>query len=175
MSSVGIHRAQVSTREALAFEAGVKLGGVFHQYLGIPVTDRTAPRLARSIASAVELQPFVRRARVRIDPARGGPVGAGPFAYRYLRPEMLDVRVELVDGPVRLVARLQHRARLHYPLMAIERLDGGRLATRARRAARSRARSVRRRRRSAGSASGRGTPRGRARSSPRPGSRRRSA
>lgn len=175
MSSAAIHGPQVSRREALAFEAGVKLGGIFHQYLGTPVTDRTAPLLARSIATAVELQPYVRRASVRILPSRGGPMGRGRYAYRYLRPEMLDVRVDLADGPVRLVARLRHRPRLRYPLMVIERLSGERPPPRASRSARTRGPSRRRRPPSAGSGGGRGTLRGRARSTPRPGSPRRSA
>ena len=113
---------RLSRREALLFEAGIKLGGVFHQYLGIPVTRRTAPALARAIAAAIELQPYVRSARVRIDVAAAGPAGRGRFAYRYLTPEMLDVAVELADGPVSVRARLRHRRDLRYPLMRVERI-----------------------------------------------------
>lgn len=114
---------RLSRRETLLFEAGIKLGGVFHQYLGIPVSDRTAPALARAIEAAVGLQPFVRRVSVRIDPQRGGPLGRGRFAYRYLTAEMLDVRVELVDGRTVVEARLQHRPDLRYPLMKVVRVD----------------------------------------------------
>ena len=118
----GIHRARLSRREALVFEAGVKLGGVFHQYLGMPVSPRTARALARAIEDAVGLQPFVREVSVSVDPTSGGPVGRGRFAYRYLTPEMLVVRVLLVDGPVEVVARLAHRPDLRYPLMSVDRL-----------------------------------------------------
>jgi hypothetical protein len=31
------HAAKLTAREALLFEAGIKLGGVFHQYIGMPV------------------------------------------------------------------------------------------------------------------------------------------
>jgi dihydroneopterin aldolase len=125
MARSSVHAAKLSRREALLFEAGVKLGGVFHQYLGIPLTRRTAPGLARTIESAVSLQPYVTRVRVRIDPARGGPVGAGRFAYRYLTAEMLDVTVRLQDGPEEVVARLVHRADLRYPLMSVRRAGAG--------------------------------------------------
>jgi dihydroneopterin aldolase len=120
------HAAQLSRREALLFEAGVKLGGVFHQYLGMPVSARTAGPLARAVEAAVGLQPFVRSVRVRVDPSRGGPLGKGAFAYRYLTAEMLDVSVELVDGPVSVRARLRHRADLRYPLMSVERVGEAR-------------------------------------------------
>ncbi len=123
-----IHRARLSRREALLFEAGIKLGAIFHQYLGTPVARRTAVTLARAIEAAVLLQPFVVEARVRIRPGRGGPVGPGRFGYRYLTAEMLEVSVSLRDGPVRVEARLGHRAELRYPLMSVHRIssEGGR-------------------------------------------------
>ncbi len=114
---------RLSRRETLLFEAGIKLGGVFHQYLGIPVSERTATSLARAIEAAVGLQPFVRRVSVGIHPKRGGPLGRGRFAYRYLIPEMLDVSVQLVDGPTAVEARLQHRPDLRYPLMKVVRMN----------------------------------------------------
>jgi dihydroneopterin aldolase len=122
------HPAPVSRREALLFEAGIKLGGVFHQYLGTPVSPRTAAQLARAIEAAVGLQPFVRSVRARIDPSRGGPAGRGRFAYRYLTAEMLDVTVELVDGRIAVEARLKHRPDLRYPLMSVERVGRPRRA-----------------------------------------------
>jgi len=114
--------ARLTRREALLFEAGIKLGGVFHQYLGIPVSIRTAGSLSRAIEAAVGLQPFVRRVSVRIHPERGGPLGRGRFAYRYLVPEMLEVTVELVDGTSAVVANLRHRPDLKYPLMKVVRV-----------------------------------------------------
>lgn len=118
--------ASLTRREALLFEAGIKLGGIFHQYLGIPVSPKTAPALARTIEAAVELQPFVDRVRVRITPSRGGPVGRGRFGYRYVVGEMIDATVTLVDGPARVVARLSYRDDLRYPLMRVETVSRNR-------------------------------------------------
>jgi dihydroneopterin aldolase len=127
-----IHPARLSRREALLFEAGVKLGGVFHQYLGMPVSPRTARSLARAIEAAVALQPFVRAVKVSVHPSRGGPIGRGRFAYRYLTAEMLTVTVELVDGPIGVEARLEHRRDLRYPLMSVVRVGPSRRANRRR-------------------------------------------
>jgi hypothetical protein len=117
-----IHRAKLTRREALLFEAGIKLGGIFHQYLGVPVTKRTAPGLARTIERAVALQPYVRTIRVRIDLRRGAPTGTGRYGYGYLTPEMLDVRVRLRDAEVEVDARLVHRPDLRYTLMSVDRV-----------------------------------------------------
>ena len=108
--------------EQLCFEAGIKLGGIFHQYLGIPVAPRTAPALARAIEAAVGLQPFVDQVRVRIDVRRGGPVGRGRFAYRYLTPEMLRVDLTISEGANRVDAVLRYRPDLRYPLMSLARI-----------------------------------------------------
>ncbi|MFZ0699282.1 MAG: dihydroneopterin aldolase family protein [Thermoplasmata archaeon] len=117
-----IHRAQLTRREALLFEAGIKLGGLFHQYLGTPVDRRTARSLARAIEEAVGLQPYVRSIHVRIDPKQGGPAGRGRFAYRYLVAEMIHVRLELADRNLVVTARLEWRPDLAYPLMSIDRV-----------------------------------------------------
>jgi len=132
-----VHRAHLSRREALLFEAGVKLGGIFHQYFGMPISERTAAATARTIERAVALQPYVVEVRATIDPARGGPLGKGRFAYRYLTPEMVDVRVRLRDGPEEVEARLAHRPELRYPLMSVDRV-GRRPAARKRPAVRRR-------------------------------------
>lgn len=138
------HAVPLTPHEALLFEAGVKLGGVFHQYLGTPVSARTAAGLARTIGRALRLQPYVVRAEVHIDPSRAGPLGRGRFAYAYLTPEMLDVRLRLSDGTARVDARLSFREDLRYPLMRVVGLRPAPAPSRAGRAARTRGRSARR-------------------------------
>ncbi len=126
MTSSSRPTAPPTPLETLCFEAGIKLGGIFHQYLGIPVAPRTAPELARTIEAAVGLQPFVEQIRVRIDVRRGGPLGRGRFAYRYLTPEMLRVDLTVSDRVNRVEARLEFRPDLRYPLMSLVRLRGSR-------------------------------------------------
>ena len=106
-------------REQAIFEAGIKLGGVFHQFIGTPVAARTARGLARTIERAVALQPFVRKVRVEVRPELGPPTGTGRYGYRYLAAEMLRVEVEVSVGGSRVTARLRFREELRYPLMEI--------------------------------------------------------
>ena len=103
--------------ERLLFEVGIKLGGLFHQFIGVPVSSATAGGLARAIAAAVRLQPYVVRASVRIRPAAGGAAGRGRYGYRYLTAEMLSARVTVADGRARVTARLAYEPSLRYPMM----------------------------------------------------------
>jgi dihydroneopterin aldolase len=112
--------------ERLLFEAGIKLGGIFHQFLGVPVAPATAPGLARAIEAAVRLQPYVLRVRVTIDPAAGGRAGRGRYGYRYLSAPMLRATVTVADAGARVTARLAFAPALRYPLMRpVELVRGG--------------------------------------------------
>lgn len=114
-----------SDREQALFEAGIKLGGLFHQFIGVPVTSRTAPGLARAIERAVGLQPFVRKVRVSLHPERAGRSGTGRFGYHYLTAPMIEAEVEVAVGTSRVAAALTFRQDLRYPLMRVLPAAGG--------------------------------------------------
>src|SRR5256885_13992937 len=65
-------------RDRAAFEAGIKLGSIAHQYVGAPLTEASAPSLERAIEGATRGQPLVERVRVRIDRQRMESRGALP-------------------------------------------------------------------------------------------------
>lgn len=106
-------------REQALFEVGIKLGGLFHQFIGVPIAPRTAPSLARAIEGAVGLQPFVRRVRVRLRPELEGKGGTGRFGYHYLTARMIEAEVVVRVGTSTVRARLSFRRDLRYPLMEV--------------------------------------------------------
>jgi hypothetical protein len=78
----------VFEREQAAFEAGIKLGALYHQFIGTPVSPETAPKLEEAIERSIGLQPYVRQVRVRLD--RGG-MQENIFGYSELSGTMLSV------------------------------------------------------------------------------------
>ncbi|MEM0330334.1 MAG: dihydroneopterin aldolase family protein, partial [Archaeoglobaceae archaeon] len=50
-----------------SFEAGIKLGALFHQFIGAPVSEKNAEILERAMESCLKLQPYVIEAKVSID------------------------------------------------------------------------------------------------------------
>ncbi|MFQ5908732.1 MAG: dihydroneopterin aldolase family protein [Thermoplasmata archaeon] len=104
--------------ERAAFEAGIKLGSIYHQFVGSPVSSENAESLARAIEEGTRLQPFVDAIRVRIDPEGGGVEGA--FPYRSLRGEMLEVELRIRYRDAVATAALRYEEELQYPLMRIQ-------------------------------------------------------
>lgn len=107
--------------ERAAFEAGIKLGSIYHQFVGAPVSADNAELLARTIEAGTRLQPFVEEARVYIDPSKGDREGA--FPYRSLTDEMLEVEVRVRYGGAVARAAMRYEEELRYPLMRIEEMQ----------------------------------------------------
>jgi hypothetical protein len=106
-------------REKAAFEAGIKLGALFHQFIGAPVSPENVEILEKAMESCIRLQPFVVEADVRID--RHKLRSSLPaFGYTSLSGEMLEAWVKIeVEGEV-AIARLKWDEKQRYPMMVLE-------------------------------------------------------
>ncbi|MDH7593381.1 MAG: dihydroneopterin aldolase family protein [Methanomicrobiales archaeon] len=76
--------------EEAAFEAGIKLGALYHQWVGTPISKETADTVERAIERSVSLQPHVVETAVRL---RRELMVPNRFGYTELRGEMFDVRI----------------------------------------------------------------------------------
>jgi dihydroneopterin aldolase len=56
-----------SNREQAVFEAGIKLGALYHQWVGTPISRESAASVEAAIEKAVILQPFVEEIAVKLD------------------------------------------------------------------------------------------------------------
>ena len=54
-------------RENAVFEAAIKLGALYHQFVGTPISRATADKVEAAIESAVSLQPYVTHIEVHLD------------------------------------------------------------------------------------------------------------
>lgn len=111
-----------SDRDRAVFEAGIKLGAIYHQYVGVPLTRATAGDLERAIESATRVQPLVDDVHVRIDRKR--LQARGPYRYASLSNEMLHAEVSIRVGEARVTAVLRYVPELDYPLMYLKDIRG---------------------------------------------------
>ncbi|MFW6152787.1 MAG: dihydroneopterin aldolase family protein [Halobacteriota archaeon] len=94
-----------NAREAACFEAGIKLGTLYHQFVGTPVAPETAPGLARAMGDAIERQPACRAAEVTLDVDRI-EADRNRFGYTDLRGYHIEAEVLIEHDQVRVVAEL---------------------------------------------------------------------
>ena len=81
-----------TTGETAAFESGIKLGALYHQWSGVPVSEDTAGGLERAMTDSMSLQPYVDSAHVEIDRAALSRA-INRFGYVGLSGEMLKASV----------------------------------------------------------------------------------
>lgn len=79
-----------SDHEQAIFEAGIKLGALYHQWVGTPISRQSAKSIESAIEKAVILQPFVERISVKLDQ---GLMTENRFGYSELSGLMFDVEI----------------------------------------------------------------------------------
>jgi hypothetical protein len=104
------------TREQAIFEAAIKLGALYHQFVGTPVSPETASSLETAIRESISLQPYVREVRITIDRSQ---MEKNVFGYSELEGTMLTADVVTQVGTSCCHARLERRG--DYPMMEIIR------------------------------------------------------
>jgi hypothetical protein len=104
----------VCDRDRAVFEAGIKLGALYHQWIGTPISRRSAASVETAIEQAVILQPFVEEISVRLDRSL---MTENVFGYSELSGLMFNVDIVTRVGFTYCRAHLApHNG---YPLMQI--------------------------------------------------------
>ncbi|MCL4350074.1 MAG: dihydroneopterin aldolase family protein [Candidatus Thermoplasmatota archaeon] len=108
-----------SDRERAIFEAGIKLGSIYHQYVGMPISKENASSAEKAIMDGVRVQPFITGVEVSI---RKEMLKSGKETYEYssLTGEMMDVKISVRYGKEEVTARMKYVEKLNYPLMFLE-------------------------------------------------------
>ncbi|HYU07300.1 MAG TPA: dihydroneopterin aldolase family protein [Thermoplasmata archaeon] len=105
-------------RDRAAFEVGIKLGSIAHQYVGTPLNPSNVESLERAIEAATRIQPLVERVRVRIDRER--LTIRGPYRYGVLTEDLLNVEVAVRVGGATAIGELRYVPEFDYPLMYLK-------------------------------------------------------
>jgi hypothetical protein len=110
-----------SDRERAAFEAGIKLGTIYHQFVGTPISRDNVALLEKAIAEGTKIQPFVKNAEVRIS-REELKRKKGEFDYVSLSGNMMTVRLLVEYKDVRVSAGMKFIKEINYPLMYMDKI-----------------------------------------------------
>lgn len=111
-----------SERERALFEAGIKMGTIYHQFVGTPFNDDTVADLEACISRTIEVQPYVESAKVTID-RDVLHRGSDRYSYVSLTGDMLDAVVVVSIGETRVTAEMRYDPELDYPLMYVSSVE----------------------------------------------------
>jgi dihydroneopterin aldolase len=101
-------------REIAIFEAAIKLGALYHQWVGTPVSRSSAESLEKAIEKSVILQPYVEEISVRLDRSL-----MTPNDYGYSEVGGLMFHVEIVTRVGFSYCRARLSPKDDYPYMEI--------------------------------------------------------
>ena len=106
-----------SDRERAMFEAGIKMGTIYHQFVGTPVDVSNVSALENAIERSIMVQPFVESAKVRVIIGRNERNDT--YDYVSLTGEMIDAVVKINVNGVTVTAEMRYDGELDYPLMYV--------------------------------------------------------
>jgi len=107
-----------------SFELGIKLGALFHQFVGTPVSSKNIENLERAMEDTTESQAFVKSAEVEIKSTKSSSDDNGPFDYTTLTGDMIKAKIEVEYKGIQAVGKMEYMEKMNYPLMYLESIHG---------------------------------------------------
>ncbi len=114
---------EINDRDRAVFEAGIKLGALYHQFVGTPINVDTIDDLSRAIEESVALQPFVRSISVLIDRDMVEKKQNPKFGYCELEGRMLHVSLQVLYKSTIAHVELAYDEGLDYPMMSVKKIE----------------------------------------------------
>ena len=109
----------ITDRDNALFQERIKLGALYHQFVGSPVNPGTVDSLESAISQSISVQPYVRHITVSINRDMIGEKAGGEFGYCELEGRMLDVEATIIFKDITARVALKFDRELDYPLMRI--------------------------------------------------------
>ncbi|MEM1583414.1 MAG: dihydroneopterin aldolase family protein [Nitrososphaerota archaeon] len=110
----------LTDREHAIFEAGISLGAIFHQLIGMPVDLEKLDELEAALSSTFSIQPFRTKIEIKIDAEKIKKGLTKPYNYGVITPESLSIKVVVEYGEARVTARLEWIDEIGFPLMYVQ-------------------------------------------------------
>lgn len=110
---------KATDRDNALFEAGIKLGALYHQFTGSPVNLNTVSSLEQAIQESISVQPYVEEISVKIDRDMLKSKLNNEFGYSELQGPMLKVKITVRYGSSKIKVGMEYDPELNYPLMKI--------------------------------------------------------
>jgi hypothetical protein len=114
----------LSRRERASFEAGIKLGALYHILSGIPINsdEKTIDSIERGFEAAISCQPFVKSVNIILDRSKIVGTKFTEFDYDEITGKIIRAEVVLKYENIEIIAKIDWIEEMQYPLMYIEKI-----------------------------------------------------
>ncbi|WEU39692.1 MAG: dihydroneopterin aldolase family protein [Candidatus Odinarchaeum yellowstonii] len=111
----------VTDRDRALFEAGIKIGAIYHQFIGTPIPKerRNVRLLEEAIEESVKTQPWVKDVKIIIKPVEKN----SRYGYDEISKFNFIVSLTIKYNNVEVEAGLQYNRELEYPLFYIKKIQ----------------------------------------------------
>jgi hypothetical protein len=114
---------EINNRDRAVFEAGIKLGALYHQFVGTPINVDMIDGLSRVIEESIGVQPYVRSISVSIDREMVEKKQNPGFGYCELEGRMLHISIQVLYKNVIAHVQMCYDDENDYPLMSIKKIE----------------------------------------------------
>jgi len=115
----------LTDRERASFEAGIKLGALYHILCGIPISseDSVIESIERGIETAISCQPHVKSVKINLikEKIRGNK--SNPYDYDEITGKVITAELNIEYEKVEVRAKIDWVKDMDYPLMYIEKIS----------------------------------------------------
>ena len=125
----------ITSRDRAMFELGIKLGALFHQFLGSPISNNpdTITLLTKGIEASIKSQPFVSDVHVNLKIPRhlekekeeqrlDRKIGT-PYDYTEISRKNLQALITLIYKNWKVIGNIDWVPEIQYPLMFISKIE----------------------------------------------------
>ena len=120
--SLAASRFKCSVRERALFEAGIKMGTIYHQFVGTPVNLEGVKTLELAMEKSICAQPYIESAIIHIDRNVFGK-SSDTYSYFSLTGEKIDAIIKVKMDNIIVTAEMRYDPEIGYPLMFVSEVS----------------------------------------------------
>ena len=114
----------LTDRERASFEAGIKLGAIYHILCGIPISSKEEilSAIEKGIEASISCQPYVKSVKINLDRGKISGDKSTPFDYDEIKGDIISADLILEYNSIEIVAKIKWVEDMQFPLMYIEKI-----------------------------------------------------
>ena len=116
---------EINDRERASFEAGIKLGALYHILCGIPISSNedVIKSVENGIEAAISCQPYVKSVKLNLNREKIIGDKSNAFNYDEISGRIIQAELVIEYKTTKVLAKIDWIEDMQFPLMYIEKIE----------------------------------------------------